>query len=137
MRLVVDMNILFSFFKKQTFTRRILTRNDLILYAPSYALEEIKRYEDEIKKKGKINDSVFDLYKKVISWFVTFIPAKEYALYKEQAIALSPDPDDAVYFALALQLQCPIWSNDKQLKQQTAVKVFSTPEVKDELNMRW
>ena len=134
MRLVVDMNILFSFFKKQTFTRRILTRNDLILYAPSYALEEIKRYEDEIKKKGKINDSVFDLYKKVISWFVTFVPAKEYALYKEQAIALSPDPDDAVYFALALQLQCPIWSNDKQLKQQTAVKVFSTPEVKNELN---
>jgi len=50
MRLVVDMNILFSFFKKWTFTRRVITRNDLTLYSPSYALEEIKRYEDEIKK---------------------------------------------------------------------------------------
>lgn len=136
MRLVVDMNILFSFFKKWTFTRRLITRNDLVLYAPLYALEEIKRYEDEIKKKGKIDDSVFDLYKKVISWFVTFVPSTEYESYKEQAIAITPDPDDVVYFALALKLQCPIWSNDKALKKQSSVKVFSTPEVKNELGVQ-
>ena len=136
MRLVADMNILFSFFKKWTFTRRLITRNDLTLYAPSYALEEIKRYEDEIKKKGHIEGNVFDLYKQIMSWFVTFVPSKEYEPYKEQAIAITPDPDDAVYFALALKLQCPIWSNDKELKKQSFVKVFSTPEVKNELGVQ-
>jgi predicted nucleic acid-binding protein len=136
MRLVVDMNILFSFFKKWTFTRRLITQHDLVLYAPSYALKEIKKYENEIKKKGKIDASVFDLYKQIVSWFVTFVPSTEYESCKEEAIAISPDPDDVVYFALALKLQCPIWSNDKALKKQSSVKIFSTPEVKNELSVR-
>ena len=33
------------------------------------------------------------------------------------------------FFALALEKECPIWSNDKELKQQQVVKVLTTKEV--------
>jgi predicted nucleic acid-binding protein len=40
-----------------------------------------------------------------------------------------PDPNDKDYFALALKLGCPIWSNDKELKKQGSVKVYTTEEI--------
>jgi predicted nucleic acid-binding protein len=46
----------------------------------------------------------------------------------KEALAI-PDPDDIDFTALALKLDCPLWSNDKELKQQTVVKVFSTSEL--------
>ncbi|PIN85274.1 MAG: hypothetical protein COV47_03030 [Candidatus Diapherotrites archaeon CG11_big_fil_rev_8_21_14_0_20_37_9] len=41
---------------------------------------------------------------------------------------ISPDPKDVPYFALALKLRCPIWTNDKLLKKQKKVKIISTSE---------
>lgn len=42
---------------------------------------------------------------------------------------ISPDPNDADYFALALMLKCPIWSNDKELLKQNVVRIYSTGEL--------
>jgi predicted nucleic acid-binding protein len=49
--------------------------------------------------------------------------------YGAQARLFSPDPDDVAYFALALQLRCPLWSNDKRLKEQNEVHVLTTTEL--------
>ncbi|MCK4435272.1 hypothetical protein KAU87_00515, partial [Candidatus Bathyarchaeota archaeon] len=57
-----------------------------------------------------------------------FIPLEEYSSFMKEALAI-PDPDDIDFPALALKLDCPLWSNDKELKQQTVVKVFSTSEL--------
>lgn len=46
-----------------------------------------------------------------------------------QAKALAPHPEDAPYLALALTLQIPLWSNDLELKKQTAVSIFTTEEL--------
>ena len=42
---------------------------------------------------------------------------------------ISPDLDDAPYFALALKQKCALWSNDKKLQEQSAVKVYTTEEI--------
>ena len=55
MLLVVDMNILFSFFKKHSTTRKLLTNPNLELYSPEYALEELGKHFDEIMLKSKID----------------------------------------------------------------------------------
>ena len=34
-----------------------------------------------------------------------------------------------MYFALALKLNCGLWSNDKELKKQSKVKILNTNEV--------
>ena len=129
MLLVVDMNILFSFFKKHTFTRKLLSNSHLELYSPIYALEELNKYSNELILKSKINIGIFELYKNVLSWFVRFIPTSEYKDFKNEADSISPDPKDTQYFALALKLGCPIWSNDKRLKEQSKIKVFNTSEL--------
>lgn len=37
--------------------------------------------------------------------------------YKNKALKILPDPDDAHCIALALKRKCAIWSNDKNLKK--------------------
>lgn len=44
---------------------------------------------------------------------------------------ISPDNDDSDYFAPSLKLDCAIWSNDKKLKEQNKIKVYSTKELLD------
>ena len=52
-----------------------------------------------------------------------------------EAKEISPDPDDVPYLALALKLGCAIWSNDKELKKQSVVKVYNTQEILQLLNI--
>ena len=44
---------------------------------------------------------------------ITIIPLEEFSRYLDEAEKISPDPDDIIYFALALKLKCGLWSNDK------------------------
>lgn len=41
------------------------------------------------------------------------------------------DEKDAPILALALQICCPIWSNDKHFKKQKSVKVYTTADLLD------
>ena len=129
MMLVVDMNVLFSFFKKGSGTRKLITDTKLDLYSPVYALEELQEYSSLIMSKAGINSAVFDLYKRILFWNVTFVPGFEFKDFKDKAEAISPDSEDVQYFALALKLKCSIWSNDGELKKQNVVKIFSTSEL--------
>jgi len=44
------------------------------------------------------------------------ISKNEVKTFIKKAEQISPDPDDVLYFATALKLNCGIWSNDKELK---------------------
>jgi predicted nucleic acid-binding protein len=39
------------------------------------------------------------------------------------------DEKDTPFLALAWQLSCPIWSNDKHFKEQTIAEVYTTKDV--------
>src|SRR3989344_4602232 len=60
---------------------------------------------------------------------IVIVPLEELVHHVEEAERLTPDPDDMAYFALALKLNCAIWSNDKQLKEQNKIKVYHTHEL--------
>jgi predicted nucleic acid-binding protein len=47
----------------------------------------------------------------------------------KEATEHSPDEDDAPYFALALKLNSPIWTNDNALKNQDRVKILSNTDM--------
>ena len=57
------------------------------------------------------------------------MPVHKCSEFMLQALQLSPDLKDAPYIALALKLNCPIWSQDKALKKQSVVKIYSTEEL--------
>jgi len=56
------------------------------------------------------------------------VPAEEIRPFILSAKEVSPDPEDFVYFVLALKKRCGIWSNDKRLKDK-GVKVYTTREI--------
>lgn len=60
---------------------------------------------------------------------IQFIPFDEFKKEIKNAKQISPDPYDMEYVALALAKNCAIWSNDKELKKQNKVKVYSTTEL--------
>ncbi len=131
MKLVVDANILFSFFKKDSFTRRfILSHPEIELFTPLYVFEELDEHKEEVKSKARIDDRVFELSSKELSEYVTIVPLDKFKKFWEEAEQISPDPDNVQYLAVAFSLCCAIWSNDRDLKEeQDRVVVITTEEL--------
>ena len=129
MKFIVDTNILYSYFWKNSLTKEMIMREDLELFSPEYALEEINKYKSDIIKKTKITEDKFIELRFDIAISVKFISIEEYRELLKEALEISPDPNDIDFFALSLKLEIPIWSNDLLLQKQNKVKIFTTKEV--------
>jgi len=129
MKLVVDTNILYTYFWKHSLTKKLIMRKDLELFAPEFGLEEINKYKTDIIKKTKISEDKFRELKFDIAISVKFIPVEEYRGFLKRALEISPDPNDIDFFALSLKLNLPIWSNDALLKNQTKIRILTTKEI--------
>lgn len=131
MELVVDANIVFSALIKDSHTRHLLTSGKHNLHIPEFVLEELNNHLNELENKtGNSEQEMKDLLNQiVILGNIQVIPASEFKDRLPKANEISPDPNDVHYFALALKRGCSIWSNDKRLKEQKIVKVYTTEEV--------
>ncbi len=127
MKIVADSNILFTFFWKDSFTKGILVDQNFEFFAPEIAIHEIKNNKQEITKKTKSSEEEFNSLLGELAIFVEFIPLDEYIDKVSEADVIS-DKDDIDFIALALKLNCEIWSNDPHLKEQNKVKVYTTSE---------
>src|SRR3989338_1557936 len=128
MRLVVDTTEVFSFFNKKSKARELSLSAKLNLQAPKFSLGEIKEHKDKIVKSFSLSEPQFALISKLLNTVVKFAEEKEYSKLLSEAKEVSPDPDDVDFFALALKSNIPIWSEDKELKKQSRVKVLNTKE---------
>jgi len=126
---VVDTNVMFSFFWKGSMVKKLLMDQDVLLFAPEFALEEINKYEKEIIRKAKITKKEFNFLREELAIAIEFIPLKDYNNYLKKSLDFSPDENDVDFFALALKLKIPLWSNDKLLKKQNVVRVLETKDV--------
>lgn len=127
MRLVADTSVLFSFFNRKSKARELSTLPHLELYAPEFALKELREHKEDIKKWFSLSDVQYSLALKLLHTFVLFIPLKQYARYLERAMHISVDPDDIDFFALSLRHdKMSIWSEDPHFKMQSEVKVYTT-----------
>ena len=105
------------------------------LYAPTFALSELNEHKATVIKKFKLSETQFLFCINLMKNIVEFVDIKKYAKYLAVAKTITPDPDDIDFFALALKLDCPIWSNDKLLKKQARIKVFSTADLIQRLEL--
>ncbi len=138
MNIVVDANILFTFFWKDSVLRNILLKSNVKLFSPEYALEEINKYSSYIVKKANLSKEEFKKIKEQIALYIEFIPLKEYqSFFKDfESIFKNFSETDRIeflkdidYLALSLKLNHPLWSNDKLLKSQSIIIVFTTKEI--------
>ena len=140
MKLVVDANILVSFFRENPVRLIIINSKflNLQLFSPEYALTELKNNIEDIIKYSKLSyKQVETIIEETLKTFITIIQIKKFEQYKEKAQELSPHKSDKdnPYFALALKLNCGIWSNEPAFKKQSKVKTFNTAELRELLDI--
>jgi predicted nucleic acid-binding protein len=130
-KLVIDANILLAALIKKATTRDLLLKEELQLYAPDVLIEEFFDNTYLIAKKTNTRqEELAELLQELLTLsHVTVIPKKGFISFVKKAKSICPDKDDVPYFAIALYLRCPIWSNDKRLKEQTEIKIYTTKEV--------
>ncbi|HAB51147.1 MAG TPA: hypothetical protein DCE80_03060 [Ignavibacteriales bacterium] len=138
MRLVVDMNILFSFFKKDSTTRELITSFDMFeLYSPLFGFKELLKNRDKICGYSRISIPEFKEVVEDLNLFVDFIPDEKFKDFGVKASKiLSSHIKDAPYAALVFWFKSKgyetgLWSNEKRLGilERYGVKVHTTNEL--------
>lgn len=133
MELIVDASILFSFFKPDSDRRELLEAlfiKGVRLIVPEYGLDEIFSLKEKICKYCGITEGDFSFSFILLLEVLEVIPEEEYKNFLPSGKVLLPKhPKDAPYFALALSLNIPIWSDEKRFKTQSKIKVLNSEEI--------
>ncbi len=133
MELIVDTNIIISCLISPGATCDLVFSGELELYAPEFLLSEIAKHKHEILTRSGLSEDELTVFLALIFTKIKFVSFGEFKNHITKAKEISPDVNDTEYFALALKLSCPIWSNDKELKKQNIVKISSTQELLNNL----
>ena len=134
MLIVVDANPFIASFLQDSSSRKILLSEKITIYSPAWLKDEFERNEFELKKKFP-SSADFSKTKEILFKFVKLVPASAYFSFIVEATGLAKHSKDVPYFALALHLKCPLWSEEKSFKAQSAVKIYSTSELLKELEL--
>lgn len=129
MQLIVDANAVISMLIKPGKPIDLLLVEELEFIGPSLLFEEIGRNKDEIIQKSYLSKEDIEKFLGILKKIIKIIPEEDFLRFKEKASQICPDEKDITYFALALYLKCPLWSNEKRLKDQEHVQVYSTHEL--------
>jgi len=126
--IVVDTNIIFSALRsKNSVIRNRLKRKHYTFYAPRFLFVELFKHKERILKNSFASeDEVLNLLSSVLH-SINFINEDfiSTSLYM-QAYLLCKDIDekDTSFIAMALALECEIWTRDEELKNGLKAKGF-------------
>jgi len=132
LRIVLNTNPLIAALMKDSTSRNIIKLAPFEFLFPKDALSEIEKYLPYISKKNGLNVDVNRIVLDTILTDVRLIDLKDYEdkLDIARSALAKIDTKDAVFVALCLSKDClGIWSNDKHLKKQTLVKVFTSEDM--------
>ena len=127
MELVVDTNIVFSLFKSNSFTNKLLKEYDIKLFAPKELIKELSKYSELICSKSDISKETFLEDISLVSKIIELKNASH--SFEDKSSKLISHKTDAPFLALALESNIPIWSNDPHFKEQSEIKVLTTEEL--------
>lgn len=138
MELVIDTNILFSYFRENSFVNGTIKSGLFELFSPESALNELDKYSEVICSKSFISDARFRVLLEELKRHVSFMPTGEYSMFFGEVKLIAGKLnqkdaeellEDADFVAVSLKLQTPLWSNDKVFKKVEGIKSFTTAEI--------
>lgn len=131
MRLVVDTNIVVAAIIRPGNTQKLLFSGFFDCHAPEHLMGEIENNRRDILRKSGFEEGFLDSVIRLVYGKITFVPLSEFVVFKLAALELCPKghEKDWPFFALALKLECGLWSQDAALKNQKTVEVFTTGDI--------
>ena len=134
MEVVVDINVVLSASLTKGDSFNVFALNDLFnkfdFIAPEFLLTELKKHEEEFLKRSKLSKQDFRETLDFIIEQISFIPKSEFSdLIPKAKESMSEHLKDVQYVALALKVDCPIFSGDKLLKKLSPAEVLSPKEM--------
>ena len=135
MDLVIDTNCLISALIFPGKSRELICSLKLSLFAPEEITNETFAHKEEIISKAGISEDDFNILLNILMSQIKVISDLEIKSFKEKSKSLVTHIEDTPFMALSLSKNAPLWSDDKALKQQSSVKVFTTQELIKELGL--
>jgi len=135
LEIAVDTNALMSALIRPSKSRELICSSKLMLYAPEHIISESLEHKQEIISKSGINKYEFSILITFLLSRINIVPEDEFRKFIRLALKLVSHPEDAPFIALSLSKNIPLWSDDKALKEQSSVKVFTTSELIKELEL--
>ena len=129
MQIVIDANVILAMLIRPGKPIDAFFHQRVNIYAPQLLFTEFENNRNEILKKSKLNEEQFNWLYAILKHNIIIVPEEDFLKFREKAVKICPDLKDIVYFALALYLSCPIWSNEKKLKEQDEIKVYATHDL--------
>ncbi|GAA4447093.1 hypothetical protein GCM10023189_03020 [Nibrella saemangeumensis] len=131
--LVADVNLIFSYLISG---RKALIFEKIRIFVPDFALTELQKYEAVIKQKTR--QTPYELKEFALALFthITVVPTlliSSQSFYQAFMLCKGVDPNDTPYVALALELQLPLLTKDKQLSNGLQTNGFTNVITLEEL----
>ena len=130
MKIVIDTNIVFSaILNSNSRIGQILLQpdKDIQFYSVKYLQTEIRKHFNKIKNIIKIPDSEIFILIETLFGRIQFISEelipRDIRLIADE-LTKSIDFDDTLFVALALHLDCKLWTGDKHLIDGLSLKSF-------------
>jgi predicted nucleic acid-binding protein len=108
--------------------RDVFLSEGISLYTTHFNFEEVEKYIPRLSIQRGL--PIDDLYLALSMVPVIVCDEEFYKSKSKQAARLigKRDPDDRHLLALALELQCPLWSNDRDF-EGLGVKIYTTTDL--------
>jgi predicted nucleic acid-binding protein len=129
MKIVIDANVLFAVLIKEGTTAASLFDKRIIPHTPRLIWQEFLAHRHSIISKTHRTLQEMEEYLALLRQRIIVDPDETLLPFLQTAYAISPDPDDAPYVALALALSIPLWSNDTALKRVPGITVLTTANI--------
>ena len=135
MNIVIDTNIFISALIKDGLIRDLIVNSKINLLFPDFEFEEIRKYKKEIMLKSGQPEKEFNVLMLRLLNYVKIIPKEIFANFRDEACKIIGDIDykDIPFIATALAFNASIWSDDKHFKKQNIIKVYTTKDMKKEI----
>ncbi|MFH1053133.1 MAG: PIN domain-containing protein [Candidatus Woesearchaeota archaeon] len=78
MKVVIDSNILFTYFWMKSSLRELVLRKRIVFFTPDLFLRELEKYSIYIKKKNNYSNKDFDLTKQELFEMLYILPVESY-----------------------------------------------------------
>ena len=129
---MLDTNVFLKALIKNSTVRGIIVGSDHEFLVPAHLIDETREHLDEVEEKSGLSrreiESVIDT---LLGRTRLVEEGQVLSRWREAEKAMSKvDEDDVPFVAAALAVGCDgIWSDDRHLKRQSKVRVWTTREV--------